>query len=158
MQTVWEQYQSSIVRLSSCFLNAVQMLVSKAGSSHQRTSQSAAFVRSWHSRCPVDPHPAREIDPRSFHPAHLFRLSRLTRRSCAISRRSIHSWSSGIGRNFAGTMWWTLSEPDQIEYMAWEEVIASGWATFVQVGVTLATIRDNDWYKLTRSMTTAGNV
>src|ERR1051326_7313291 len=42
----------------------------------------------------------------------------------------------------------TLSEADQIEYMACEEVIASGWATFVQVGLALATIPYKDWYKL----------
>ena len=40
-----------------------------------------------------------------------------------------------------------LSEAAQADYYACEEVIASGWNTFVQVGLALARIRDGELYR-----------
>ena len=40
-----------------------------------------------------------------------------------------------------------LSESVQADYYACEEVIASGWNTFVQVGLALARIRDGELYR-----------
>jgi hypothetical protein len=41
-----------------------------------------------------------------------------------------------------------LSEPEQADYFACEEVVASGWNTFVQVGLALARIRDGRLYRM----------
>jgi hypothetical protein len=41
----------------------------------------------------------------------------------------------------------TLSEVEQMQYLACEEVIDSGWSTYVQVGLALATIRDLRLYR-----------
>jgi hypothetical protein len=40
-----------------------------------------------------------------------------------------------------------LSEPEQITYYACEEVIANGWNNFLQVGLALAQIRDQELYR-----------
>jgi len=40
-----------------------------------------------------------------------------------------------------------LTESEQIELCACEEVIRTGWSTFVQVGLALARIRDGQLYK-----------
>ena len=40
-----------------------------------------------------------------------------------------------------------LSETEQAAYFACEEVLASGWNTFVQVGLALAQIRDQELYR-----------
>jgi hypothetical protein len=42
----------------------------------------------------------------------------------------------------------TLSPAEQAELFACEQVIESGWATFVQVGLALATIKNNRLYRL----------
>ena len=41
-----------------------------------------------------------------------------------------------------------LSEADQMELYACEEVVSSGWNTFVQVGLALARIRDRKLYRI----------
>src|SRR5262249_12145942 len=41
----------------------------------------------------------------------------------------------------------TLSEAGQMDFFACEEVIDSGWSTYVQVGLVLATIRDRRLYR-----------
>ena len=41
-----------------------------------------------------------------------------------------------------------LSEPEQMEYFACEEVVGTGWSTFVQVGLALAQIRDHRLYRV----------
>jgi hypothetical protein len=41
-----------------------------------------------------------------------------------------------------------LSEAEQAEYCACEEVVANGWQTFVQVGLALARIRDGRLYRM----------
>ena len=40
-----------------------------------------------------------------------------------------------------------LSEPEQTELYACEEVIATGWNTYVQVGLALAQIRNKRLYR-----------
>ena len=41
-----------------------------------------------------------------------------------------------------------LSDPEQMEYFACEEVVGTGWSTFVQVGLALAQIRDHRLYRV----------
>ena len=42
----------------------------------------------------------------------------------------------------------TLSPSEQAEFFACEQVIESGWATFVQVGLALSTIRQNKLFRI----------
>ena len=41
-----------------------------------------------------------------------------------------------------------LSEADQMDLYVCEEVVSSGWNTFVQVGLALARIRDRKLYRI----------